>query len=497
MEQNHNSSFQIRPFILLAAMALFICFGLDTTQETLKSWQFLMVMISILLTIFVFRKYLPIDDISMIIVLGIFLKLAYVLYTGVWTRQHDVVDFGTGEGHAGYIEYLVQHEALPDFDPRSVWAFFQPPLHHIISAVWMKICIFTGQAERQVHENIQALTLCYTSSVVILSYFTCKELELKKWGMRIAMLLISFHPVFVILSGSINNDALSLVLSMLAFYLAIVWYKRPSFPVLFLAGVSVGFAMMAKFTGILSAAPLGVLFIMRMVMDKKNGIKNACKYWVQVLPTLIAALPIGFWWSVRNMVLYDMPLNYIPPVGEQLKHTDLFSRLFDIRLHSIYPAMIAYGDAYDEYNVPLAMMKTSLFGEYNLAKEWTAITPFAAVLFVTGVILAIAAFAAMCYLLFSKKSSLLIEWKLSFGALYAVLFAAYCFFAFKSTNFSAQDFRYIALIIVVEAIFLGLFTDKLDFSEKKQKLLGGTIIGATVLFAVSSFIVYMMLGFAR
>lgn len=497
MKQNHDSSFRIRPFILLAAMALFICFGLDTTQETLKSWQFLMVMVSVLLTFLVFRKYLPIDDVSMIIILGILLKLAYVLYTAVWTRQHDVVDFGTGEGHAGYIEYLAEHEALPDFDPRSVWAFFQPPLHHILSAVWMKVSIFAGQAARQAQENIQALTLCYTSAVAILSYFTCKELELKKWGMRVAMLLISFHPVYVILSGSINNDALSLVLSMLAFYLAVVWYKRPSFPVLLLIACSVGFSMMAKLTGGLTAVPIAVLFCLKVFGDRKSIGVNLKKYVPQFVPFALIVFPLGLWWPVRNMILYGMPFNYIPPVGEQLTNSGLFSRLFDIRLHSVYPAMIAYGDAYDEYNVPLAMMKTSLFGEYNLAAEWTAITPFAVVLFITGVVLAVMSFAAMLYMLFSKKSGLKTEWKLSFGSLYAALLAAYCIFAFKSTNFSAQDFRYIALVIVAEAIFLGLFTDQLDFSVKNQKLLGGIIIGAAVLFAVSSFIVYMMLGFAR
>ncbi|HOO29253.1 MAG TPA: hypothetical protein PLU43_12375, partial [Lachnospiraceae bacterium] len=185
------------------------------------------------------------------------------------------------------------------------------------------------------------------------------------------------------------------------------------------------------------------------------------------------------------------------PVGEQLTQTSLFSRLFDIRLHSVFPAMKAYGDAYDEYNVPLAMMKSSLFGEYNLAKEWTAITPFAVVLFISGVLLAIAAFAAMLYMLFSKRSSLQAEWKLFLGVLYVSLLAFYCKFAFGSSNFSAQDFRYIALIIVPEAIFLGSFVDTLDFGKRQQKLIGCTVMGAAAVFAASSFAVYMMLGFAR
>ena len=65
--------------------------------------------------------------------LGIFIKLYYINYTETWERQHDVISFGADEGHAAYIEYILNNKSLPDFDPREKWGFFQPPLHHIIS----------------------------------------------------------------------------------------------------------------------------------------------------------------------------------------------------------------------------------------------------------------------------------------------------------------------------------------------------------------------------
>jgi len=491
--ENRKSSFCWEPFLILAAVALFISFGLDTTQETLKSGQYLMALAAALLLTAGLCRYLPVNAVSVIIALGIFLKLAYVLYTATWTRQHDVIDFGTGEGHAGYIEYLLQNKALPDFDPRTVWAFFQPPLHHIVAAVWMKLCTFTGVAYRQAQENIQALTFCYMGAVMLFSYFTCREIGLKKWGMRVAMLLISFHPIYVMLSGSINNDALSLALSAAALYLAVVWYQRPGVPVILLLGACIGLSMMAKLSGGVIAPAVAALFLLKLIQEKQRW----KKYLVQFAAFAAVVLPLGLWWTVRNSVLYDMPVNYIPPVGEQLEYTGIFHRLFDIRLHSVYPAMKAYGDAYDEYNVPLALMKTSLFGEYNLGLEWEAITPFATVLFIAGVLLALAAFAAMLYVMFSKKSALKKEWKLFFGILYASLFTSYCSFAFGYSNFSAQDFRYVALVIVVEALFLGLFVDGLDFKEKGQRIYGIIIIGAAGIFAASSCIVYLMLGFAR
>ena len=491
--KNKKSTVCWEPFLILAAVALFISFGLDTTQESLKSWQLLMVLIAALLLTAALCRYLPVNAVSVMIALGLFLKLAYVLYTATWTRQHDVVDFGTGEGHAGYIEYLLQNKALPNFDPRSVWAFFQPPLHHIIAAAWMKLCTFAGVAYRQAQENIQALTFCYTGAVMLFSYFTCKEIGLKKWGMRVAMLLISFHPIYVLLAGSINNDALSLSLAAAALYLAVIWYQKPGIPAILLLGASIGFSMMAKLSGGVIAPAVAALFLLKLIQERQQW----KKYLVQFSAFALVTLPIGLWWTVRNMVLYDMPVNYIPPVGEQLAYTGLFHRLFDVRIHGVYPAMKAYGDAYDEYNVPLSLMKTSLFGEYNFGLEWEAITPFATLLFIVGVLLAFIAFAAMLSVLFSKKSELKKEWKLFFGILYASLFGSYCCFAFGSSNFSAQNFRYVALLIVVEALFLGIYADGLDFKIKSNRIIGGIIIGAAAVFAASSCTVYLMLGFAR
>ncbi|MFT3983436.1 MAG: glycosyltransferase family 39 protein [Lachnospiraceae bacterium] len=491
--ENRKSSFRWEPFLILAATALFISFGLDTTQETLKSWQLLMALAAVLLLTAALCRHLPVNMVSVMIALGIFLKLAYVLYTATWTRQHDVIDFGTGEGHAGYIEYLLQNKALPDFDPRTVWAFFQPPLHHIIAAVWVKLCTVAGVTYRQAQENIQALTFCYTGSVMLFSYFTCKEIGLKKWGMRVAMLLISFHPIYVMLSGSINNDALSLALSAAALYLAVLWYQRPGLPVILLLGACIGLSMLAKLSGGVIAPAVAVLFLLKLIQERQQW----KKYLVQFAAFALVVLPLGLWWTVRNMVLYHMPVNYIPPVGEQLEYTGIVHRLLDVRLHSVYPAMKVYGDAYDEYNVPLSLIKTSLFGEYNFGLEWKAITPFATVLFIAGVLLAIAAFAAMLHVLFSKKSIMKKEWKLLFGILYASLLGSYCSFAFGYSNFSAQDFRYVALIIVVEALFLGVFVDGLDFKKKRQRICGFLIIGAAAVFAASSCFVYLMLGFAR
>lgn len=48
---------------------------------------------------------------------GFLLRAAYILYTTVLTRQHDMGTFDNIYGHAGYIRYLYDNGHLPDFDP--------------------------------------------------------------------------------------------------------------------------------------------------------------------------------------------------------------------------------------------------------------------------------------------------------------------------------------------------------------------------------------------
>ncbi len=498
-----DSSFELKPFILLLALVLFISFCIDTTGETLKNPVYLFMFVSAALVLSAYCKEIKAakpDVVYIIITAGIILKLLYVLYTAIWTRQHDVIDFGVGEGHAGYIEYIYFNKSLPPGDPREKWAFFQPPLHHIISAVWMKIGNRFFLSYRQLQENIQALTLFYISCVNVISFFICRELKLRKKGLVCAMLLISFHPVFVIMSGSINNDALSLFFMMLAFYLAILWNKKPSMGRILLLALSIGLSMFAKLSGGLIAPAVGILFLVKLVKERERRLCLILQY----LLFAVIVFPLGIGWEIRNMLRYGMPFNYIPPVGEQLERTDLFSRLFDIRLHSVYPSMISHGDRYDEYNVFLAMLKTSLFDDERLSSELELIDPFAVVLFISGLFLIFICLYATIRVLagsraFGEKGEegLTLELKLLLGVFYLTMVAAYLSFALGSANYSAQSFRYIAASVITEALFLGIYMDRREAQAAGPGKGLKCVQALCVIFSVSSACTYILLGFAR
>ena len=88
----------------------------------------------VLLYVLVWKKKRDTKTLIGLILLGGFLlRAAYVLAAPYNISGHDMghfVDFDSDElswGHLGYIDYIFKNHRLPDFDPRTVWSFSNPP----------------------------------------------------------------------------------------------------------------------------------------------------------------------------------------------------------------------------------------------------------------------------------------------------------------------------------------------------------------------------------
>ena len=119
-----------------------------------------------------------------IMLTGILLRLYYILATPViQTRQYDlgsaVPEEGIFSGHLGYIFYLFTYKGLPDFDPREVYQFFHPPLHHTLSALWMGVVsLFTDNRDLWI-EWLQVLPFLYSVLMLLIIWQICKEFGLQ------------------------------------------------------------------------------------------------------------------------------------------------------------------------------------------------------------------------------------------------------------------------------------------------------------------------------
>ena len=449
---------------------------------------------------------------------GVLIKTYYISYTETWERQHDVIGFGADEGHAAYIEYILDNKKLPDFDPREKWGFFQPPLHHIVSAVAMDVSENLGADEHRAQENTQVVTCIEMILVMLMSVwmflnakgitkfiYSHRNGEIVTEGIVVMLSIVGLHPIFTLMSGSINNDALALTLSMVSLVLAVKWYDDPDYIVTLLMAISIGCAMLAKLTGGLVAVPIGILMVLKL-FGFDGGLRDDGhakvtffdhikfffkKYLLKSALFAVVVVPLGLSFGIKNKIKWDMPLNYIPPVGENFPDSiTLKNRLFDIKTSSVYTFLTTRGDSFDEYNIPLAMVKTSLFGEYNYSDVSRWMRVLAPTVFVTGIILILIALIATAYMMLSKKSRLSLKWKIILFGTWATYLMAYLYFAFTNRNFSAQDFRYAAICIVCEGIFTGLFVDTVN--NKKIKY---SVMAIGLVFALASLGTYLLLGF--
>ena len=199
--------------------------------------------------------------ILLLFILGFFVRLAYIMAISVRTKQHDAGSVEDMEGHLGYIAYLAYNLKLPDMDVRDVYQFYHPPLHHIIAAVWVRVQNAIGISEEDIWENVQILTLFYSSCCMILSYKIFRSLGLKGKGLIIAFAIVAFNPTFYILAGSINNDILSVTFMLGAVLNTLYWYKSRSMGRIVCIAVCVGCAMMAKLSCWMVAPAIAFIFL--------------------------------------------------------------------------------------------------------------------------------------------------------------------------------------------------------------------------------------------
>lgn len=424
---------------------------------------------------------LSVDKIAVIIFIVAFaVRLSYVLYTGVIERQHDVETFGSGFGHAGYIEWFYDNFKLPDFDVCDVWQFYHPPLHHIISAAFLRALTFVGVAYDRATETLQMLTLFYSSVTTVAGYKILKEFKLGKKAFVCAFSVMAFHPSFTILSASVNNDILSVMFQMLALLFTLRWYKNRTYKNIIKIAFSVGFGMFAKLSAWMITPAVAFVFLYAFVKSEKTKKAECIK---QFFVFGLICVPIGMFWSVRNAILFNVPFTYIPNLGtdvaQYIGFRGAFERLFDFGVSHFKNVFESWGNPFFEYNPTVALLKTAVFGEWQIKYGFFA-ECVANVLFYSSVLLALLGIASAVLNL--KRKDVFSVFFFSIIFVISVMFYVFCFkYPFTCT----QDARYVIPVIPV------LCAETAIFSDKKSKAFKVCPIVFCTVFSVSSVIMYI------
>lgn len=311
------------------------------------------------------------DRLILLIIMGLsfLFRVFYISYVSVYDMQHDVGTPYEDYGHLGYISYLMREGHLPDFNVTECFQFWHPPFHHGISAVFLKLLWIVFPGIQGNYEPLQFLPLIYITITLYVIYKLLELWNIKGRPLLITMAVMAFQPTFIILSGSVNNDALCVLLSVMALWLGILWYKKPSFLLIILSALAMGFAMAAKGSAAVIAFPLAFLFLMGLI-----------KYKVRIIPQLllfgVISLPIGMGWYLRNYFLYDVPINYIYRTSTDaigyLGDIPVWKRVldFDPRRFSFQNIYVQFEGRFTEINPVIALIKSTVYGQqwfnYNI-----------------------------------------------------------------------------------------------------------------------------------
>lgn len=404
------------------------------------------------------------------IITGIFLgsfliRALFILVSPYELGQHDVHFVGgwdtneIGSGHFGYIEYLYKFKKLPNFNPTRIWAFYNPPLHHIISAVWIGINRMLGFNYELCMENLQILTLFYGSVSTYFVYRILQEFKIKESNLLILTGVLIFHPVFTVLSASLNNDCLAVLFSLSTLLYTVRWYKKQSISRILLIALSISLGMLTKTSVGLLAPGVGIVFLMVMVRKRDQWIK-ICR---QFLAFGVLCIPIGMAWVVRLRMLYQIPFTYVPMLGEidqyqYVGNYGVWERLGIPGAESMSHAWNKWNPG-AEHNIWAELFRSALFDEKAFQMTGTLYEWFAVILLITSILAAVLMNVILIRVLIQKRSM--------DGALkgmivagYAVLLISYIKFCFQYPFICTMNFRYIVVTILFPAIGTGIWLEK-------------------------------------
>lgn len=412
-----------------------------------------------------------------VIFIGIIMRVGYMLYTPYYLRQHDVLG---AQGHLAYIQTILNTWQLPSSND---WQFYQPPLFHFLGALTCKIAMIFSNDETFIYNAIRiipGLASCFT---LILSYKIFKNLRFSKAAIFISTLIVSVHPAFIYMSASINNDMLSIFFMILTVLYLIKWFYDSSFKNIVIMAVALGLGMMTKLSIVMIAPVIAAVFIYALIKNIKH--KTISSLWQQYFVFGAVSIPLGMWYSIRNLILFKQPIGYVIKFAQI---TELYcgdysfaQRFLSLPLQDLFTNVFPY--VTEDYNIYLYTLKSSLFGEWVFNDYSTQAKLF----MIANIILITISLVSMIYVFVAAKDldKKFAKWLLGF--IWLTQIASFIVFNINYPFGCTMDFRYIVMTVITGAGFIGLAYDTIEQKYAYlAKITAAIIILSILLFAFCS-----------
>ena len=485
-------------FVLYLAASPFVTLTGDSFKLNLASSAYdgdprvmavmavLLVTLSAFGAVLAFLRKLTAERLTLLLIAaGFILRFGYMLYTPFYIRGHDVSSY-LGYGHLDYVYRIYGGGGLPMTDAGQ---FYHPPFTHLAEAGVARLyALITGATDLDTIFESARLIPCFASCALLL---LCMRLldafDFSKQAKAAALAVIAFHPTFILMSSSINNDMLMVFFFMAAFLYTVRWYKAPTYKNILLIALFIGCAMSTKFSGALIAVFTALVFLIALVRQFRAG--KSWSLFAQFSAFAIVCFPLGLWYQYRNLALFGQRLGYVAqiPRTSALYVGDIpfAQRFLRFSLSDMLGAVYCNPFADDrlwEYTV-----KCALFGEYVFSPKHDVM---ARILIVSSLVLIVLSLAATVWFLFfdKKRNRLAVA---SLFAVWALSMLSFIYFNIKYPFGCTMDFRYIVPTAVTGAAFLGLLYDRVSAGRYK-KLLSPALITVIAIFCASSAAFYVI-----
>ncbi len=413
--------------------------------------------------------------ISLILLAAFFIRLGYVIRCPYNINQHDVESLQSS-GHLSYIYRLANGDGLPQ---SNTWQFCHPPLHHLLASGIFSMSRSFGISETGSFENIQLLTLAYSHITTAIWCLILLGVGIKKTALLISCGLIAFHPTFTILSASINNDILTIMLMSVAIYQLFKWYYSPSIKNALIIGTFVGFAMMSKFSAALIAVVVAIVVLIKFLTDKEYKISS---FLAQAGAFLVTMIPLGLWFQIRNMIKFSQPLGYVAPLStDSALYTGNESLLTRFLFAPEIENTKLFCAPFEDVNIIAYTLRCSVFGEYKWGA--TAICTILLALNITMIALAVVSAIIMMtrYKGYKNSNSII------FSVLLIVHITFFIYFYIQSPFGCTMDFRYIVPTLLGNIGLLAMCAQQMQHSGKKLiRAIFGVMCAIAVAFCIFS-----------
>ncbi|MCM1049911.1 MAG: glycosyltransferase family 39 protein [Clostridiales bacterium] len=447
-----------------------------------------------------------IDKLKMAAVLGagFLLRFFYVLFSTIYDRQYDIgmIDLDAGHtvsgGHLAYIQYLYENLRLPDIDPTSVYQFHHPPLHHFCCALLMRFCSLFIHNTDVLEELIQVVPFICSLLILIVILEILRQFKLSERTVRLLMLLFAFHPALILLSGSVNNDCMSLLFTLLCVYTTIKWSRTPNMRNIIYVALSISLGMLTKQNVAEMAFPIAFVFLYVFIRQwRKEGLPK--KLLVQFVVFGVLSIPIGMSFYIRNMLRFNTPLVWVYTLPmdswQYTGNVPVLNRFLwpvpSEMLDNLIHFKLGCG-----YNVWMQIIRTSVLGEWDMVDVAKYVKILAVLLMFVAAVIAFLAFLSFCKVFIinwirlcliknpEKKAEMEvvdIPCRIMFTVGYLVNMFFYLKFAFDYPFQCSMNFRYIEIELLFPAVALGFMCQNIT-----NKWLKAAMTALLVLFCILS-----------